>query len=218
MTLVLFQLAGRPREGDLAAFDEIEPVGHLERHVGVLLDQQNGDPFRVQLADDVEDLLDDERRETDGRLVHEQDPGTGHQPPRDGQHLLLASRQGAGKLTLAFLQPGKAPVDVRHVGRDLRRGSPPGVCAGVQVFPRRPCAGTRGDSPAPAQRPWTPPSRPAAGSGPRRPGPRSRDVAERIPAMVNIVVVLPAPLGPSRQVISPSAASRLTPRNASMRP
>ena len=44
------------------------------------------------------------------------------------------------------------------------------------------------------------------------------EVGDRIPAMVNMVVVLPAPLGPSRQVISPSTASRLTPRSASMLP
>ena len=80
------------------------------------------------------DLLDDERGQADGRLVHEQNPRASHEPPGDGEHLLLAARQGAGKLTLAFFQAGKAPVDVRDVGRDLRRGSPSRVRAGVKVL------------------------------------------------------------------------------------
>ena len=40
----------------------------------------------------------------------------------------------------------------------------------------------------------------------------------RIPAMVIIRVVLPAPFGPRRHVISPSAAARFTPLSASMLP
>ena len=91
-------------------------------------------PVGVQFADDVEDLLDHERGQADGRLVHQQNPGTGHQPPGDGQHLLLASRQGAGKLTLAFFQARETPIDVRDIGRDLRRGRPPGIGAGVEVL------------------------------------------------------------------------------------
>ena len=97
-----------------------------------------------------------------GRLVHEQDPGAGHQTPGDGQHLLLASRQGAGKLALAFFQAGKATVDVRDVGRNLRHGRPAWPRRRRGGSPRRPCVETPGGSRAPARCPWTPPL--AAGS------------------------------------------------------
>ena len=109
-------------------------MGHSQRHVGVLLDQKNRDAFRIQLADDVEYLPDDQRRQPYGWLVHKQNLGAIHQAPGDGQHLLLASRQGAGKLTLAFFQAGKPPVHVRDIGRDLLRGSPPGIGAGMEVL------------------------------------------------------------------------------------
>ena len=78
--------------------------------------------------------LDDQRRQPNGRLVHEQNLGAGHQPPGDGQHLLLASRQGAGKLPLAFLQARKTPVHGLDVGGDLLRGSPPGIGAGMEIL------------------------------------------------------------------------------------
>ena len=153
-----------------------------------------------------------------GWLVHEQNPGTSHQTSGNGEHLLLASRQGAGQLMPAFLQAREAPVHVRDIGGYLRRGGPPGVCTGMEILLDVACAETPDGSRAPARCPWTPAL--AAGSRVTSSSFRTTepDLAARIPAMVNMVVVLPAPLGPSRHVISPSAASRLIPRSASMFP
>src|SRR5262245_39105944 len=66
------ELAGGAAEGHLAELEEIEVVRHLERHVGVLLDQEDRRTVAVELADDAEDLLDHERRQAHRGLVHEQ--------------------------------------------------------------------------------------------------------------------------------------------------
>ena len=58
----------------------IAAVGELQRVEGVLLDQEDGQPlFLVQLADGVEDLLDDQRRQPERRLVQQQQLGPRHQ-------------------------------------------------------------------------------------------------------------------------------------------
>ena len=45
----------------------------------------------AQLLDDVEDLLDNQWRQAQGRLVQKQQPWLAHQRPPYGQHLLLAA-------------------------------------------------------------------------------------------------------------------------------
>ena len=56
----------------------------------------------------VEDVLDDQRRKAERRLVEQQQARLAHQRARDRQHLLLAARQGAGQLVLALLQAREA--------------------------------------------------------------------------------------------------------------
>ena len=58
-------------------------------------------------------------------------------------------------------------------------------------------------------------ARPAISSPPSRIDPRR---ALRIPLVVSISVVLPAPFGPRRQVIEPCATASVTPRSASILP
>ena len=59
---------------------------------GVLLDQQHADAFvTVDGAQDSEDFLHDERRETERWLVEQQELRPQHQSARDRQHLLLAA-------------------------------------------------------------------------------------------------------------------------------
>ena len=80
-------------------------VGQPERQRRVLLHQHHGDPPFVDLPDDPRHLLNQHRRQADGGLVQEQEPGARHQCTTDGQHLLLASGQGPGPLPAPFLQP-----------------------------------------------------------------------------------------------------------------
>ena len=56
-----------------ADLKHVGAVGNGERHVGVLLHQQDGGPGRVELLDDVEDLLHQDGGQAHGGLVeHEQ--------------------------------------------------------------------------------------------------------------------------------------------------
>lgn len=45
-------------------FQHITPVGQVQGLVGVLLYQEHGDAFLPKVADDLEDLFDDNRRQT----------------------------------------------------------------------------------------------------------------------------------------------------------
>ena len=72
-------------------------------------------PRLVESADDVEDLPDQQRRQAQGGLIQEQQPGPGHQGPAQGQHLLLAAAQGAGRLLPALRQAGKGLINLLQV-------------------------------------------------------------------------------------------------------
>ena len=63
----------------------------LEREVRVLLDQQDGQAFFLELPDRFPQALDDDRRQPFGRLIHDQAVRVGHQRASDRQHLLLAA-------------------------------------------------------------------------------------------------------------------------------
>src|SRR3990167_6310975 len=80
-------------KGDAPLLEEVRVVGDGEREPRVLLDQEHRDAFAVQPLDDLEDLLHDEWREPQRRLVHHEQAGAGHQRARHCQHLLLAARK-----------------------------------------------------------------------------------------------------------------------------
>src|SRR4029077_9035432 len=57
----------------------------------ILLDQENGESLRLEHSDRASDLLDDDRGQSFGRLVEQQQPRAGAQDAADRQHLLLAA-------------------------------------------------------------------------------------------------------------------------------
>ena len=121
---------------DAACFQHIRPVGHRQRHLGVLLHQQNAGALRVDVLDDVEDFLHQHRRQTHRGFIHQQERGLGHQRAANRQHLLLAARQRAAQLLQALFQAGKAAKDAIEAGLDfgfVRAG----VSAHFQVFHHR---------------------------------------------------------------------------------
>src|SRR5262245_62241458 len=96
-------------------------MGELERVIGVLLDEEDGNALLlVEIANDREDLLDDEGRETERRLVEEQEARAAHQRAGDGQHLLLAARQGAAALIEPFLESREDGADALQILRKMR--------------------------------------------------------------------------------------------------
>ncbi len=75
-------------------------------------------PSLWMFADDVEDLLHQQGRQTHGGLVQHQHGGVAHQRTAHGQHLLLAAGHGAGQLLAALLQAGKQLKHLFLVGGD----------------------------------------------------------------------------------------------------
>jgi hypothetical protein len=65
-------------------------------------------PCCVDLDDDLEDLLDELRRQAHRRLVEEQQLRLGHQRAADGEHLLLAAGQRAAFWVLRSAAAGTA--------------------------------------------------------------------------------------------------------------
>ena len=78
----------------------------------VLLDQQDGHAAAaVDVGDDREDLLDDQRRQAERGLVEQQQPRPAHQGAGDGKHLLLAAGQGTAALAAALGEDGERGED-----------------------------------------------------------------------------------------------------------
>ena len=57
----------------MAVFQHVAAIRQLQRLVGVLLDEENGGAVGIDFFDDGKNLLDDDRREAEGRLI-KQDP------------------------------------------------------------------------------------------------------------------------------------------------
>ena len=183
----------------------------------VLLDQQHGGAVVAHLGDDVEHVVDDGRRQPERRLVEQHDARPRHQRPADRHHLLLAARQLAGRLAALVAQDREQAVDPLERLRPARRaptadssrarGSPRPTSwrTGAALPARARCRGCNRRAPRPAVM-----SAPSKRSVPWRQ--RSR------PAMALIRVVLPAPLGPITETISPPSTSSETSHTAGASP
>ncbi len=113
----------------MTVFHHIAAIGQLERLVGVLLDQEDGYAISAQLFDDVEDLLNDDRRQSQRRLVKQQQLGLAHQCTGNGEHLLFAAGHGAATLLETLLQSWEQQqhlvqllLEVRLVGEEPTHG------------------------------------------------------------------------------------------------
>src|SRR5262245_10673138 len=70
--LVFTELVAGAFQHDAAGLQNVAVVRGLECHVGVLLDQQHGDALLgIEAMDDAEDLLGQDRRQTERRLVEQ---------------------------------------------------------------------------------------------------------------------------------------------------
>ena len=84
---------GEPVEPDRALLHEERLVGGGERDVHRLLDEDHGDALLAELLHDVEELLDDERRQAERQLVDHEQLGLGEERHGQREHLLLATRE-----------------------------------------------------------------------------------------------------------------------------
>src|SRR3990172_8717008 len=91
-------------EHDPPSLQDVAPVGDREREVRVILDDEDGDAGVVHLLDDLEVLLDEDRREPHRGLVHEQELRARHERPSHRHHLLLAARERSRELRAPLVQ------------------------------------------------------------------------------------------------------------------
>jgi hypothetical protein len=101
--------------------DDIAAVGDADGLREILLGHQHGEMIVIlELFDGVDGARDQQRREADRGLVHQQDARRQHQRAGERQHLLLAAAHGAGELIAPFGQAGERLEAEIKIGLDLR--------------------------------------------------------------------------------------------------
>ena len=110
--LARFRVVG---ERHMARLEDVAAVRDVERHQGVLLDEQDRRSLLVHLDDRLEDALHKDRRETHRRLVQHEQRRARHQRAADRAHLLLAAGHRARLLALAFCKPREQREHALHV-------------------------------------------------------------------------------------------------------
>src|SRR5215831_13146190 len=90
------KLRGTPGPYHFAPLDQIMAIGDTDQRLDVLVDDQNGLTGRFEPREAIPDFSADERCQSLGRLIEDQQPGIGHERPADRQHLLLAARELVG--------------------------------------------------------------------------------------------------------------------------
>ena len=105
--VVFVEFGGLTVQGDRPCFQNVRVFGKAQRELGILLHQHDGHAPLVNLRDESADLLDEDRRESDRRLVQQKNLRTRHQRSADRKHLLLAAGEGLGPLTTPLLEPRK---------------------------------------------------------------------------------------------------------------
>src|SRR4051794_24811160 len=105
----------------MPGLEHVAAARHVERVVGVLLDEHDRRALRVDLAHHLVDAVDDDGREPERRLVEQQQLGLRHKRAPDREHLLLAARHRPALLALALLQAREQGVHAVEVLADALR-------------------------------------------------------------------------------------------------
>src|SRR4029077_14964459 len=112
----------------------VDTVRYPHRDREFLLYQQNGKATSGDFGDEIADLLHDERSKPLGRLVDHDEFRVAHQRTADGQHLLLAARQDAGR---GIGPGGEIGKHFQHVFEPPLAGTPGILDAKNQILPYR---------------------------------------------------------------------------------
>src|SRR5712692_2732069 len=112
---IVQEILGGALERDAPTFHHVSAVGHLKGQGGILLHHQHGHALTADLMDDLKDRGHHGRRQPQRRLVQEQELGSRHEGAGDGQHLLLAAREGAPELPEPLLQAREVMEDALEV-------------------------------------------------------------------------------------------------------
>ena len=106
-------------ERHAARLEHVRAIGEAQRERGVLLDEQHRRSAFADARDHRADRLDHDRRESERRLVEQDERRARHQRAANGEHLLLAAGQRPGELLAPLLQNRERIEDPRHVPRNL---------------------------------------------------------------------------------------------------
>src|ERR1700738_3206458 len=109
--LVGGELGRRTGIDDAAVIEHVGVVGNLQTHPGILLDEEDRNPFAAHLRDNVKDLAHDQRSEPLRRLIENEQLGVEQQGAADRKHLLLATGKLAPTVELALGKPREKLVD-----------------------------------------------------------------------------------------------------------
>ena len=113
---------GTIRAHDASRFQKIAAIGDGERKRRHLIDKEDGDPGVAQFGQDIEQFIDHAGRETERRLVQQNDPRFRHQAARDGEHLLLTAGEKSGAAVHPLAQPRKAIQNLLNLSLNIRIG------------------------------------------------------------------------------------------------
>ena len=114
-------------------------IRQLDGEGGILLRQQDGGTFSLSRLMIAAHFGNQHGRQALRRLVHDEEGGTRHQRPRNGEHLLLAAAQFVAAVRAAFREAGKHR---KHGSRSPFAAIARFSCTVNDEKMRRPC-GTR---------------------------------------------------------------------------
>src|SRR5262249_32696058 len=107
-------------EHDPAGLDHVAAVRHSERHARVLLHEQDRRPLGIDIPDDPEDRLDQDRRQPHRWLIQEEQARACHESPPHREHLLLTAGQSPTLLIETLPKTGKQTEDALEILGNLR--------------------------------------------------------------------------------------------------
>src|SRR5262245_64592356 len=110
--MVRVELRGAALPRDPAALDDRVAVREPDEPLDVLVDHEHRLAGGAELRKAAPDLLPDERRESFGRFIEDEEMRVGHQSAADGEHLLLT----AGELVAHVL---RGEQQMLAIGRGL---------------------------------------------------------------------------------------------------
>src|SRR3990172_8221660 len=112
-------LRGSVKGDPAAAPHDVGAVGDLDRARGVLLDEEHRHAFLAELLENLEHLVDDQRRQPERGLVEEEELRPGEQRPGDCELLLLAAGELRARPVEEAPQHGEALAHLLDVGLRL---------------------------------------------------------------------------------------------------
>ena len=195
------ELVGRALGDDPAVVDDDDLVGQQVGLLEVLGGQQQRRPARDEALDDLPHLGAAARVQTGGRLVEEQDRRVGHERAGEVEPAAHAARVGLARAGRPASSSRNAASSSRARSRERLRAQVVEPADHVEVLEARQVLVDGGVL---ARQPDACGARPAAGSSTSMPATSAEPLSGcRSVVRMRTMVVLPAPLGPSRPSTDP---------------